>query len=727
MSGVYGESAPLRRRENDSFATALASSIPTGSSIATAPNTSYPWHRLSHHSETEAAVFEDHYVSNFAAAPLLHHSKRTRKRHSFGKNNDPWMVQTAMKAVLLSPVLVVFIWGLVCWTWSSNGGNHNGHEASSSSHSQSTQRKRKRQLHSSSAAATTATTTAAAAASWQAQRPPNVQSLESDSPADWPPQLLDSTRNRLIVQPPLPLPLLTTTTNQVAAAWPALQQQYYYTFPPQQQYAQQSAPKVSTNAVLPMPQANAAAAANAVPIVGSSSSSQQYYYFPNPQQAQQPQQQQQQQQPQQQLYRATSLDSVVDVPPPPFVASSALAARPKAASDGGGGGGTPVRMDPPAVSSSSMSSSQQQHYYYFPNPQQAQQPQQQQQQQQQQLYRATSLDSVVDVPPPPFVASSALAARPKAASDGGRMDPPAVSSSSMSSSQQQHYYYFPNPQQAQPSPLAIENGAAAPPLLPLGPADSISDVAATPALGAALSPPLLHSYLRHGPKNDHNVGHYNRRNGQRNAQEQHVRYFYYDPKAMRHSDHKQQGNGWHLPHFVVDAVTGRKVSLQALSAVAPIVVQPPLNMIHFATLNATNGTNATLYNYTHTHPPVVNTRQKRTLSWPFVLLGNGTTNSNTAASSHRLALLNPNNTTASDKSLLVCTVGVMALLVGAVSARRLRHRSIVWSLCIDTDAAHDHDLYAAPPTATGAGAASYHTFGSGGGGGWRGDLEKFDV
>jgi hypothetical protein len=542
--------------------------------------------------------------------------------------------------VLLSPVLVVFIWGLVCWTWSSNGGNHNGHEASSFSHSQSTQRKRKRQLHSSSAAATTATTTTTAAAIWQAQRPPNVQSLESDSPADWPPQLLDSTRNRFIVQPPLPLPLQSTTTNQVAA-WPALQQQYYYTFPPQQQYAQQSAPKVSTNAVLPMPQANAAAPANAAPIVGSSSlsSSQQYYYLPNQQQAQQPQQQQQ-------LYRATTLDSVVDVPPPPFVTSSALAARPKAASDGGGGG-TPVRLDPPAVSSSS--------------------------------------------------------------------------------SQQQHYYYFPNPQQAQPPPpLAIENGAAAPLLLPLGPADRISDVAATPALGAALSPPLLHPYLRHGPINDHNVGHYNRHSGQRNAQQEHVRYFYYDPKAMRHSDQPDHGH-WHLPHFVVDAVTGRKVSLQALSAVAPIVVQPPLNMIHFATLNATNGTNATLYNYTHTHPPVVNTRQKRTLSWPFVLLGNGTTNSNTAASPHRLALLNPNNTTASDKSLLVCTVGVMALLVGAVSARRLRHRSIVWSLCIDTDAAHDHDLYAAPPTATGAGtAASYHTFG-GGGGGWRGDLEKFDV
>jgi hypothetical protein len=206
---------------------------------------------------------------------------------------------------------------------------------------------------------------------------------------------------------------------------------------------------------------------------------------------------------------------------------------------------------------------------------------------------------------------------------------------------------------------------------------------------------------------------------------------------MRHGHIDQQENQhWHLPQFVVDAVTGRKVSLQALSAVAPIVVQPPplVNMVHFG-WNATNGTttaNATIYNYTHTHPPVVNTRQKRKLSWPFVLLlGNGTTSSattgsNTAASSsnqNRLALLNPNNTTATDKSLLVCTVGVMALLVGAVSARRLRHRSIVWSLCIDTDAANDQDLYAAPATA----GASYHTFSGGGGGGWRGDLEKFDV
>jgi hypothetical protein len=75
---------------------------------------------------------------------------------------------------------------------------------------------------------------------------------------------------------------------------------------------------------------------------------------------------------------------------------------------------------------------------------------------------------------------------------------------------------------------------------------------------------------------------------------------------------------------------------------------------------------------------------------------------------------NPTIPTAADKSPLVCIVGVWALLVGAVS-RRLRHRSIVWSLFIDQSAAHDQDLYAATSGAT------YDTFG--GGGGWRGEFD----
>jgi hypothetical protein len=75
----------------------------------------------------------------------------------------------------------------------------------------------------------------------------------------------------------------------------------------------------------------------------------------------------------------------------------------------------------------------------------------------------------------------------------------------------------------------------------------------------------------------------------------------------------------------------------------------------------------------------------------------------------------PTIPTDADKSLLVCIVSVMVLLVGGGVSRRLRHRSIVWSLFIDQSAAHDQDLYAATSGAT------YDTFG--GGGGWRGEFD----
>ena len=82
--------------------------------------------------------------------------------------------------------------------------------------------------------------------------------------------------------------------------------------------------------------------------------------------------------------------------------------------------------------------------------------------------------------------------------------------------------------------------------------------------------------------------------------------------------------------------------------------------------------------------------------------------------------LKPNwgDSTLQDQTIIVCTVAVMALLVGALSARRLRSRSFL-SSCIENEALEDDIAYDTAYTTTDN---SYNTFG-----GWKGDLEKFDV
>ena len=81
---------------------------------------------------------------------------------------------------------------------------------------------------------------------------------------------------------------------------------------------------------------------------------------------------------------------------------------------------------------------------------------------------------------------------------------------------------------------------------------------------------------------------------------------------------------------------------------------------------------------------------------------------------------------ATDQSIIVCTVGLMALLVGAVSARRARTKSIL-SACIENESLVEEEAaYDAAYTVT---SDSYRTFGSTSvnNEGWKGDLEKFDV
>ena len=70
-------------------------------------------------------------------------------------------------------------------------------------------------------------------------------------------------------------------------------------------------------------------------------------------------------------------------------------------------------------------------------------------------------------------------------------------------------------------------------------------------------------------------------------------------------------------------------------------------------------------------------------------------------------------------SVIVATVAVMALLVGALSARKLRGRTSILGACIENERL-DH-MNAVDDTATEATNTAYSTFH------WKGDLEKFDV
>jgi hypothetical protein len=75
---------------------------------------------------------------------------------------------------------------------------------------------------------------------------------------------------------------------------------------------------------------------------------------------------------------------------------------------------------------------------------------------------------------------------------------------------------------------------------------------------------------------------------------------------------------------------------------------------------------------------------------------------------------------AQDQYIIIATVAVMALLVGALSARRLRSKNVL-SSCIENESLEDELAYDTAYT-TSAAAGKYDTFGP-----WKGDLEKFDV
>ena len=92
---------------------------------------------------------------------------------------------------------------------------------------------------------------------------------------------------------------------------------------------------------------------------------------------------------------------------------------------------------------------------------------------------------------------------------------------------------------------------------------------------------------------------------------------------------------------------------------------------------------------------------------------------------------------AADQLVIIATMAIMALLVGAISARRLRHRrggssGDCLSACIENNV-EDELAYDTATTFSGAysavgGVGVYHTFSQvSSANGWRNDLEKFDV
>jgi Na+/glutamate symporter len=80
---------------------------------------------------------------------------------------------------------------------------------------------------------------------------------------------------------------------------------------------------------------------------------------------------------------------------------------------------------------------------------------------------------------------------------------------------------------------------------------------------------------------------------------------------------------------------------------------------------------------------------------------------------------NDSNTPLADQSIIIGTVGVMALLVGAITARRLLSRNIL-SACIENETLEDDIAY---DTAYTVNSDSYNTFSQG----WKGDLEKYST
>jgi hypothetical protein len=177
--------------------------------------------------------------------------------------------------------------------------------------------------------------------------------------------------------------------------------------------------------------------------------------------------------------------------------------------------------------------------------------------------------------------------------------------------------------------------------------------------------------------------------------------YYYDPKDTTVS---QDGDILQLPKYVYD-MNGKAVPLSELRQ-APIYVQPPM-MGSSINNNVGGNTNDISAGFNDAASVASNGEMQ-------------------AAAPVRETVQIPQwgKSSSQDQTIIVATVAVMALLVGALSARRLRSKSFLAS-CIENETLEDDMAYDSAYTtaAGGVGAdSSYNTFG-----GWKGDLEKFDV
>lgn len=170
-----------------------------------------------------------------------------------------------------------------------------------------------------------------------------------------------------------------------------------------------------------------------------------------------------------------------------------------------------------------------------------------------------------------------------------------------------------------------------------------------------------------------------------------VRYYYYDPAQTK----KDASGNLILPDTVYDS-RGRAVPLALLQQDAVLQQDPPRGVFHHD--NYTNDSSIPRINVTYSHPNTVQTHKDRRREAAFSM---GDI---------------PSPRVGTDQSIIVGTVGVMALLVGALSARRLRSKGVL-SLCMDDENLRDDAAYDTAYTTSG----SYNTFA------WKGDLEKFDV
>ena len=185
--------------------------------------------------------------------------------------------------------------------------------------------------------------------------------------------------------------------------------------------------------------------------------------------------------------------------------------------------------------------------------------------------------------------------------------------------------------------------------------------------------------------------------------------YFYDPNQTKMS---QNGDILQMPTIVYD-VNGKAVPLEELRHKAPIKVQAPVRGASSSDsiINDSAGVTSEESGAMLVSPP---SRGASIVS----------------PSSKEMAMQAPQSwgtSTAQDQTIIIATVAVMALLVGALSARRLRSKSFL-SSCIENENLEDDAAYDDAYTTTAAASAamgadsSYNTFG-----GWKGDLEKFDV